>query len=214
VRLVRGAVVRAVLIGWAALALFAAPAAAAPMTTPGPYVPGGFSQGFTTEYSPNIVNLWTNKPLSITAPGGFNGFGAGTLPSGWTYYQNDVTGGFVQLVSTAPSPSGTPNFTWTQFFSGSRAPGGWSMDWQEISYDFNTGGILASHQGNLRSTGSGWTVGTYGAANGGLGLVGPVPEPGTFLLVGLGAAALLFVARRRAVAAALVPVVTGAAPPP
>jgi len=211
VGLVRGAVVRTLLIGCAALALFAAPVLAAPMTTPGPYVPGGFGQAFTTEYSPNIVNLWTNKPLSIGAPGGFNGFGAGTLPSGWTYFQNDVTGGFVQLVNTAPSPA---NFSWTQFFSGPQSPGGWSMDWQEISYDFTTGGILASHQGNLLSTGSGWTVGTYGVTNGNLGLVGPVPEPGTFLLVGLGAAALLFVARRRAAAAALVPVVTASAPPP
>lgn len=171
--------------------------AAAPVVRAAPYdtTPGNFwSQTFVTEYQPNVVNLWTSHPS------GFNGFG--TLPAGWVYQQASPSAQFAQLYTTGPYGAG--NLTWQQYFyTPTNPPGGFALDWQEVSYDWSTGTVVGGTAGSLNRSGASWSLGTYGAAGAPITLGGqpvllaPVPEPGTLAVFGLGALGLAVARARR-----------------
>jgi hypothetical protein len=175
---------RSVALALLALVLLASPAQAEE------FIPGGWSQVFTTGNSPDVINFF----VSGSSPVDFNGFD--NLPAGWTYSQNTYKAGtMAQLQTTLP----TGNISWTQWFTSPQAT--FNLDYQIYTYNFATGATSNVSEGDLQYTpGLGFStiLGGYGLGGGPAGLVGPAiaPEPGTLAILGLGIATSLFRRRR------------------
>lgn len=128
-----------------------------------------WGQEFKTDHKPNLVNLWTDNVFEK----------ATGLPSGWTYWQS-ADGKWVQLYTTGNY--GINELDYKQWWIDSK-PTTLYLDWQECHYDWTTGTMVQSWSGGLKGY---WSNATYGSAGGPNYCPGPVPEPGSILLLASG----------------------------
>ena len=134
---------------------------------------------FTSEYEPNIINLYTTDPTFE--------FVTNVSLQGWNYYQSP-DGYFAQLYTTGDY--GVSEVLWTQWWydpnpRDSDIP--LYLDWHEVQYNWSTGEVVNSWTGGLKKE-SPWVIWPYGAAGGPETIGGPVinntPEPSSLVLMG------------------------------
>lgn len=152
-----------------------------------------FSEDFATRFPPNVPNV-----IDLYLPvGGITTFSA-TAPSftfnygaPWTYSVSN--GGYqAQLSTTASFASfNTLPILWTQGFNQTTpTQQTFTMTWNEIQYNWATNTTVANTWRSANVT-----------APGGGGPPGVVPEPSTWLILGLGGLAAAVRARRRSAVA-------------
>lgn len=144
--------------------------------------------------APNIMNFFLSQTGTTTFSTTLPTFLAGLDGGGatWTYVVSP-DGKFAQLATTAPFGTLTeevaPRLEFVQPQPGPLQTA-FTLDWQEIQYDWATNTLV----GTLHTTVFNGV--TAPPANGLTNLVGPVPEPTTFALLGVGALLAASAARR------------------
>lgn len=162
---------------------------------------------FSTDYQPNVVNLWSNVPFPVPTGGaaGFNvaGWGAVFNPANPNFIQIQRPAGYGALAVAPPQPGW---LTWGQTFNGTTTTNpAWRMDWQEVYFDTATNQVVQGFAGRVQGSAGGLVIGTYGAtpglgptlAGGAPAFLGPTPEPATILILGAGLGLAALARRRR-----------------
>lgn len=129
------------------LVLFIASQSMALLIVGNPEPGHSWSQGFLTDYKPNVVNLF----LSGTT----EKFQSGSYPLPWTYQQLSVNT-IAQGYKSGGYGSGN-NVAFTETFSGSLSTP-LTVEWQELYYNWGTKSVDNSFCGTLTWNGSGWSV--------------------------------------------------------
>jgi hypothetical protein len=154
---------------------------------------------------PNVINMYltpggptvfsTSTPAFVP----FAPFPSILLDGGvsWSYYVS--TDGYFAQLSTHGSPAGPVQ--WNQGFTQAGAPSqiAFSVSTQELQWNYatNSGTHVGGSTSNFSGTGGGNPVSAPA------GLQGPIPEPSTLLILGLGGLAAAARARRRSAAPAV-----------
>ena len=141
---------------------------------------------------PNIMNFFLSPTGTTTFTNTLPSFLGGLDGGGVTWtWRVEANGRFAQLASTAPFPSLTEEVApRVGFFQPGASQTAFTLDWQEIQYDWATNTVVGTFHTTV------FNGLTAPPAGGPATLVGPVPEPATFAILGFGALLAGVAARR------------------